>query len=488
MAILALNKATSTHALVSSKYTHGQRVWLKGKNLPISHGTIKLSPKQYGPFTIMKLISPVASQLDLPMSWNIHPVFHNSLLTPYVETNAHGPNFTRPPPNLIDGEAEYEVEAIRSHRYFGKNKKLQYLLKWKGYPEANNTWESEDHLNAPDLLKQYNRRHSLKDIKTQVKLARTHSPILEFHPYAYLSYNVDLNYTFLHYRMSSVNLSNESPASTMPSSPRLPILFNPVTDAASIAQLAPNYTPISPQTMVNILATQPDLNETVRTIAYGLVSTVHRREVAHTLEAKECDETNRVLQEKLKKYAEKIDRDFFLPGCPDGYKPNDGRVSTLIPVGEGFFVPAKFVKFRDDRRVLCLPGKEHHEEPYATDLFLSPDYSSQDITEPLPIWFNTLLNSPTPAYHTLHRAVADLDDWNATAKIERYRRQDDQLRHLHDKLTIIQAEVHLTEDDLMACQYCIKATRILTRIPNLEGRAWLEDYLARRRTLGRGAC
>jgi Integrase zinc binding domain/Chromo (CHRromatin Organisation MOdifier) domain len=176
MAILALNKATSAHAPLSSKYSQGQRVWLEGKNLPISHGTVKLSPKCYGPFIITKLISPVASQLDLPASWNIHPVFHNNLLTPYVETNAHGPNFTRPPPDLINGEAEYEVEAIRSHRYFGKNKKLQYLLKWKGYPEADNTWESEDQLNAPDLLKQYNRRHGLQDKRAHARLTKTHPP------------------------------------------------------------------------------------------------------------------------------------------------------------------------------------------------------------------------------------------------------------------------------------------------------------------------
>jgi RNase H-like domain found in reverse transcriptase/Integrase zinc binding domain/Chromo (CHRromatin Organisation MOdifier) domain len=176
LAILALNKAASAHAPLSSKYSQGQRVWLEGKNLPISHRTIKLSPKRYGPFTIMKLISLVASQLDLPISWNIHPVFHNNLLTPYVETNAHGPNFTRPPPDLINGEAEYEVEAIRSHCYFGKNKRLQYLLKWKGYPKADNTWESEDQLNAPDLLKQYNRRHNLNSIKARVALASTHSP------------------------------------------------------------------------------------------------------------------------------------------------------------------------------------------------------------------------------------------------------------------------------------------------------------------------
>ena len=234
-------------------------------------------------------------------------------------------------------------------------------------------------------------------------------------------YTVDPNYTFLHYRMSSINLSNESPASTMPSSPILPIPFNPVANPADIMQLAHNYTPISLQTAVNILATQPDLNETVRAIAYGLVSTVHCRKVTHALKTKECDKTNRVLQEKLKKYAEKIDREFFLPGWPDSYEPNDGCVSTLIPVGEGFFVPAKFVKLRDDGRVLCLPRKEHHKDPYAVELFLTPNYSSQDVAEPIPVWFNTLLNGPTPAYHTLQRAVANLDDWNATAEVEHYR-------------------------------------------------------------------
>jgi hypothetical protein len=187
----------------------------------------------------------------------------------------------------------------------------------------------------------------------------------------------------------------------MPSSPILPIPFNPVTDPAAIAQLAPNYTPVLPQTAVNILAAQPDLNEMVRAIAYGLISTIHRHEVAHALETKERNETNQVLQEKLKKYVEKIDHDFLLPGCPDGYEPNDRRISTLIPVGEGFLVPAKFVQLRDNGRVMLLPGKEHHEEPYAAELFLMPNYSSRDVAEPIPIWFNMLLNGPTPAYHTL---------------------------------------------------------------------------------------
>jgi hypothetical protein len=269
--------------------------------------------------------------------------------------------------------------------------------------------------------------------------------------------------------MSSVNLSNESPTSTTPSSPILPIPFNPVVDAAEVASLAPNYVPVSPQTVINILAMQPDLNKTVHAIAYRLVSTVHQWEVTHTLETKERDETNRVLQQRLKQYANKVDKDFFLLGCPNGYEPNQGRVSTQIPIGEGYFADAKYVRLRDDGQALLLAGKEHNEDPYTVDLYLSPDYSSSDVAKPLPCWFNMLLNSPTPAYHTLRHAVANLNDWNASTKIECFQRTNNCLRHLRDELTIVQAKVYLIEDDLVACRHCIEATHIPARILNLEG-------------------
>ena len=54
-------------------------------------------------------------QLTLPTQWKqkgIHDVFHASLLTPYHETEAHGTNYLEPPPDVIKGEEEYEVERI----------------------------------------------------------------------------------------------------------------------------------------------------------------------------------------------------------------------------------------------------------------------------------------------------------------------------------------------------------------------------------------
>ena len=36
----------------------------------------------------------------------------------------------KPPPDLIEGEEEYEVEAIMNHKKWGRG--YQYLIKWKG--------------------------------------------------------------------------------------------------------------------------------------------------------------------------------------------------------------------------------------------------------------------------------------------------------------------------------------------------------------------
>src|SRR5579864_1202400 len=126
----------------------------------------KLAPKRYRPFKIIKAISPVAYQLALPATWKIHDVFHASLLSPYRETTAHGPNYSRPPPDLINDEEQYEVEAIRSHRRHGRSRQLQYLIKWKGYPGSNNTWEPESQVHAPDLVRSYHKRRSTQAIKS----------------------------------------------------------------------------------------------------------------------------------------------------------------------------------------------------------------------------------------------------------------------------------------------------------------------------------
>jgi hypothetical protein len=95
-------------------------VWLEVKNLALPYRSVKLAPRHHGPFEIKQVISLVTYKLALPPQWTIHPIFHTFLLTPYVETKEHGENYLRPPPDLVEGEEQYKVKAIRSHQCHGR--------------------------------------------------------------------------------------------------------------------------------------------------------------------------------------------------------------------------------------------------------------------------------------------------------------------------------------------------------------------------------
>jgi hypothetical protein len=113
----ALNWAAHSHQPKVARWAKGQKVWLDAKNLALPYGLIKLAPRCHGPFKITKVLSPITYQLCLPPQWTIHPTFHTSLLMPYIETNQYRENFSRPPPDLIDDQEQYKVEAIRDHRH-----------------------------------------------------------------------------------------------------------------------------------------------------------------------------------------------------------------------------------------------------------------------------------------------------------------------------------------------------------------------------------
>jgi hypothetical protein len=193
-------------------------------------------------------------RLELPTQWSIHPVFHIDLLTPYKETIMHGPNFTRPTPELIDGEEEYSVEKILDSRHFGRRRRLQYLVKWEGYPDAENMWVNKDDVFADDKVQEF--KASNPDAATHIRgtsftksphsTIPTRSQHLYQHALSYMSSdgNDDLAYEYPAGAVadSPIPLSNELSVDTPVHIPA-PISIVDFTTLQPLSISAPTFVP-----------------------------------------------------------------------------------------------------------------------------------------------------------------------------------------------------------------------------------------------------
>jgi hypothetical protein len=185
----------------------GDEVMLSTGQLPAQFKG-KLSDPYTGPFRVVAVKGDVNVELELPPSLKrIHPVFHVDRLKRYVRSTVEWPSREqqdRPPPVLVDGEEEWEVEKIvgkrestvaveaeaagadddskeaeggvrRSARLRAtasrrraprqeRRKVIQYLVKWKGFDDDDNTWVKEDDLE--------NARNAVDDYEHQQRIER----------------------------------------------------------------------------------------------------------------------------------------------------------------------------------------------------------------------------------------------------------------------------------------------------------------------------
>ena len=166
----ARNEALAAHELACqvmaartwkpfTPFKKGDKVWLEARNLKWHVANPKFTPKREGPFTIVKVLSPITYEWKLLKTWKIHLVFHTFLLSRYGKNPVHSLNFPKPPPDLIAGEEEYEIERILCHQ--GSPSNHFFLIQWKRFFAKDDSWEPKRNLkHSKTTLTEYKKRHS----------------------------------------------------------------------------------------------------------------------------------------------------------------------------------------------------------------------------------------------------------------------------------------------------------------------------------------
>jgi hypothetical protein len=161
----ALTKAKDKYAMYYNHrckpapvFTPGDRVWLDGSDIATNRPSSKLSHQHLGP-VVEACVSHGAYRLKLPHHFHhLHPVFPVVKLSPVPPDPILGRRPAPPPPTtLVDGEEEYEVEAILDSRMHYNC--LEYLLKFKGYDESHNQWEVHTQVHAKPKIAQFHHKY-----------------------------------------------------------------------------------------------------------------------------------------------------------------------------------------------------------------------------------------------------------------------------------------------------------------------------------------
>ena len=134
----------------------GDQVLLSTRYIRFRNGPQKLQRRFVGPFEIIKKISRVAYELQLPEKWKMHPVFHVSLLKPWRTSTWSSPINLQPEDVEPATEPVYEVEKLLRWRWVteGRKRYREFLVTWTGYPLEEAMWIPERNFTYPKLIKQ----------------------------------------------------------------------------------------------------------------------------------------------------------------------------------------------------------------------------------------------------------------------------------------------------------------------------------------------
>jgi hypothetical protein len=90
-------KQYANHHCQDLSFSVGDQVWLEAYNLSTDALSKKLAAKHLGLYTVTELVGPSSYQLDIPVGWRLHNIFHAGLLSCTKEDTIPGQHPTPAP-------------------------------------------------------------------------------------------------------------------------------------------------------------------------------------------------------------------------------------------------------------------------------------------------------------------------------------------------------------------------------------------------------
>ena len=109
----------------------------------------KFAKRYYGPFQVMVCMGKVAYKLLLPDHSRIHPIFHSSLLKPYV-ASTDPRDIADLPPMAVDNHPVITPLAILASKIIPSETgpKRMVLVQWEGLAPEDTSWEEWSEFNS----------------------------------------------------------------------------------------------------------------------------------------------------------------------------------------------------------------------------------------------------------------------------------------------------------------------------------------------------
>jgi hypothetical protein len=224
--------------------------------------------------------------------------------------------------------------------------------------------------------------------------------------------------------------------------------------------------PISPQSALVALSLADGDEEALKNLSQSLITTIQK----HTKEVRLTNDTKDACIRKLEQTL-----GGFLPifVALDGYMENDdSRAPNLnIPIQDGYYQPAHWVKQLDDGRVAALPREYTMADlPFICDIYArlqGADDSDKDPILPMQPWLLELLTGPTNNYNTLYKEAQKRVNWETLAEIQCFRELEHSILDTQSQIDFLQAQVRGAKQAQNTSQGCLEATRLDRTVSNL---------------------